>query len=99
MTVLTAATRAVTWAQYGTLLEQVVNGVRGEVTSAAARKEHTMRPTTSQPASGIGQVPGSGARGRRARRGRGTAVAYLLAAATAAALAIDAVVHLQDAYF
>jgi len=26
MTVLTAATRAVTWAQYGTLLEQVVNG-------------------------------------------------------------------------
>ena len=58
-----------------------------------------MRPTTSQPASGIGQARGSGARGRRARRGRGTAVAYLLAAATAAALAIDAVVHLQDAYF
>jgi hypothetical protein len=37
-------------------------------------------------------------RRRRARRG-GLAVAYLLAAATAAALVIDAVVHLKDAVF
>lgn len=58
-----------------------------------------MRPTTSQPADGTGQAPGSQARGRRARRGGGLAVAYLLAAATAAALVIDAVVHLKDAFF
>jgi len=73
-----------------------------------------MRPTTSQPAGGISQAarsqaagsqaagtraPGSRARGRRTRRSRGLAVAYLLAAATAAALVIDAVVHFQDAYF
>jgi hypothetical protein len=58
-----------------------------------------MRSTTSQPADGTGQAPGSRVRGRRARRGSGLAVAYLLAAATAAALVIDAVVHLKDAFF
>jgi len=45
------------------------------------------------------RAPGSRARGRRTRRSRGLAVAYLLAAATASALVIDAVVHFQDAYF
>jgi hypothetical protein len=45
------------------------------------------------------RAPGSRARGRRARGSRGLTVAYLLAAATASALVIDAVVHFQDAYF
>jgi hypothetical protein len=57
-----------------------------------------MRSTTSQPIDGTSQAPGSRARGRRARRS-GLAVAYLLAAATAAALVVDAVVHLKDAAF
>ena len=63
-----------------------------------------MRSTTSQPIDRTsqvpgGQAPGSRARGRRARRSSGLAVAYLLAAATAAALVVDAVVHLKDAFF
>jgi hypothetical protein len=95
-----------------------------ESTALRTRKEQAMRPTTSQPASGVSQdtggqaaashtpasppagrqaagsrAPGSRARGRRARRSRGLVVAYLLAAATASALVIDAVVHFQDAYF
>ena len=54
--------------------------------------------TTSQAAEGTSQAPGSRMRRRQALRG-GLAVAYLLAAATAAALVIDAVVHLKDAVF
>jgi hypothetical protein len=57
-----------------------------------------MHLTTSQPADRTGQAPGSRVRARRAR-GRGLAVAYLLAAATAAALVVDAVVHLKDAFY
>jgi len=63
-----------------------------------------MRSTTSQPTDGTSQAPESRAQGRRAQgrraRGRsGLAVAYLLAAATAAALVVDAIVHLKDAFF
>ena len=58
-----------------------------------------MRSTTSQPIDGTSQAPGSRARSRRSRPSSGLAVAYLLAAATAAALIVDAVVHLKDAFF
>ena len=57
-----------------------------------------MRSITSPPIDGTSQAPGSRVRVRRARRS-GLAVAYLLAAATAAALVVDAVVHLKDAFF
>ena len=58
-----------------------------------------MRSTTSQPIDGTSQAPGSRARSRRSRPSSGLAVAYLLAAATAAALVVDAIVHLKDAFF
>ena len=58
-----------------------------------------MRSTISQPIDGTSQAPGSRARSRRSRPSSGLAVAYLLAAATAAALIVDAVVHLKDAFF
>ena len=66
--------------------------------SQAAGSQTAGSQAAGSQAAGI-RAPGSRARGRRTRRSRGLAVAYLLAAATASALVIDAVVHFQDAYF
>ena len=77
---------------------QPAGGISQAAGSQAAGSQAAGSQAAGTRASGS-RARGHRARGHRARRSRGLAVAYLLAAATASALVIDAVVHFQDAYF
>ena len=87
-----------TASQSANAVSQQAGSQAAEGTQAAAGSRPAGSQAADRQAPG-NRAPGSRSQGRRAPRSQGLVVAYVLAGATAAALVIDAVVYLQDAYF